>query len=161
MLLNSSRKTLLLPLFALLALVGAFTLIACGDDDDDAENGDAHSGNNAEVIAAINFLSNAGLHGIDESINDDGEIPGNARTQAQRAEAVTRLTEWPEDLQASADALAQIFADMAAALDGDAPDMEAAGEAAKNAHDAEHDFSADVWAHIYAEAGIEGAGGGH
>lgn len=158
---RSSRQNLLLPLFAILALVGAFALIACGDDDDDAENGDSHGGNNAEVISAINFLSNAGLHDIDVAINDDGEIPGNAGTQAKRAEAVTRLTEWPEDLQASADALADIFAALAAAVDGESPDMEAAGEAATNAHDAEHDFSADVWAHLYAEAGIEGGGGGH
>lgn len=160
MMLRSSRKNLLVPLFALLALVGAFTLIACGDDDDDVD-GDDHDGDHAEVIAAINFLSNAGLHDIDESINDDGEIPANARTVAQRAEAVTRLTDWPDDLQASADALAQVFADMAVALDGEAPDMAAAGDAAANAHDAEHDFSADVWAHLYAEAGIEGAGEGH
>lgn len=158
---RSARSAPLLAFLALLALAGALLFVACGDDDDD-DNGTGHAAvDNDAVLNAVLFLSGAGLHDIDDAINDDKTIPANARTVAQRAQTVTLLTTWPEDLQASATALAAIFGEMAAALDGENPDLVVAGAAAKKAHDAEHDFSADVWAHLHAAAGIEGAGGGH
>lgn len=160
MMFRSRQKALLLPLFAMLALAGAFFVAACGDDDDDGGAAEGH-GSTDSVLNAILYLDSAGLHGIDESINDEGEIPANAQTIARKAETVTRLTEWPEDLQASADTLADVFATMVAALEGEEPDMAAAGEAAKSAHDVEHDFSAEVWEYLYHEAGVEAGGGGH
>lgn len=160
MMIRSRQKALLLPLFAILAVAGAFLVAACGDDDDDNAASGSH-GNTDSVLNAILYLDSAGLHGIDESINDSGEIPANAQTIARKAETVTRLTEWPEELQASADTLAGVFADMVAALEGDDPDMTAAGEAAKSAHDVQHDFSAEVWEYLYHEAGVEAGGGGH
>jgi uncharacterized protein (UPF0147 family) len=154
------RRTLL-GTFALVALSGAALFAACGDDDDNGNGHGSASSQNAEVLNAILFLSGAGLHGIDDSINDDGVIPANARRVAQRAEAVTRLTNWPDDLKPQAAALADIFKEMGAALEGDSPDLAAAGAAAKRAHDAEHDFSDLVWSHLFHEAGVEGGGGGH
>ena len=160
MMIRSPRKALLIPLFALLAVAGAFLLASCGDDDDDDGATGGH-GSTDSVLNAILFLDSAGLHDIDDSINDDGEIPADARTIARKAETVTRLTAWPEELQASADTLAGVFADMVAALGGDEPDLTAAGEAAKSAHDVEHDFSGQVWEYLYSEAGVDGGGGGH
>lgn len=160
MMIRSPRKVLLIPLFAMLAVAGAILLASCGGDDDNESGGNSH-GSAEAVLTAILYLDSAGLHDIDDAINDDGEIPANARTIARKAETVTRLTAWPEELQASANTLADVFAEMAAALEGDAPDLAAAGEAAARAHDVEHDFSGEVWEYLYTEAGVEGGGGGH
>lgn len=160
MMILSPRRGLLALLFAVLAVVGAVLLASCsGDDDDDQGNGGTSA--TQGVLQAILFLDGAGLHGIDDAINEDGEIPADAVTVARKAEAVTRLTDWPSDLERSADALARIFADMAATLDSETPDMDAAGQVATQAHDAQHDFSHDVWQHLYAEAGVEAGGGDH
>jgi len=146
---RSSQKSWLLPLAALALLSGAVLLVSSACSDGDGSSGDA------EVINGINILDNAGLHGIDESINTDKTIPPTARTTAQKLQAVTELTEWPDDLQDDGDALVVVFKDLAAALEGDKPDMTKAGEAAKKAHEAEHDFSHEVWEHLYGKAGIE------
>jgi hypothetical protein len=138
---------------ASLVVVGA----ACGGDDDDDSSGDDYTA----VITAISFTSNAGLHGIDESINDAGEVPADARTVALRSQAVVEVTEWPDELQAGADELAASLGELAAALDSDDPDIEAAGAAAADAHDTEHEFSGEVWDFLYAAAGIEGGGEAH
>jgi len=146
---RSSQKSWLLPFAALALLAGSVLVVASACSEGESSSGDA------EVINGIDILDKAGLHGIDESINTDKTIPPTARTTAQKLQAVTELTEWPDDLQDDADALAVVFKDLAAALDGDAPDITKAGEAAKKAHDAEHDFSHDVWAHLYSEAGVD------
>ena len=138
---------------ALLALPAAiFFAAACGDDAE----GDSASA--SEVLTALNFTGNAGLHDIDESINEGGEIPADARTVALRAETVMRVTAWPSALEEEAEALADVFAEMAATLDGESPDPAAAGEAAARAHDAEHEFSGNAWAYLQEEAGIEAPG---
>ena len=135
---------------ALLALpVATFLAAACGDD------AEGDSASNSAVLTALNFTSNAGLHDIDEAINEGGEIPADARTVALRSETVMRVTEWPGELEEEAEALAGVFAEMAAALDGESPDPAAAGEAAARAHDAEHEFSGNAWAYLQEEAGIE------
>jgi len=140
-----------------IAVLGATALFASACSEDSSES------SNDAVINAINILSGSGLHGIDDSINEEKEIPASAKTTAMKLEAITRLTEWPsdDDLDTKAEALADVFKEMAAALDGDAPDMAKAGELAKKAHDAEHDFSAEVWAYLYEEAGVEGGGDSH
>lgn len=151
MLFNSAhRRSLMLASAALLA-AGALFLASCSDDD-------GGSGGNAEVINAINILDKAGLHDLDESINTDKEIPANALTTARQLQAVTALTEWPDDLQSKAAALEKIFEEFAAAVDGDNPDVAKAGEASKKAHDAQHDFSHEVWEHLHEEAGISTGG---
>ncbi len=128
-------------------IVAGSAFAACGSDDGGSPE--------AEVISAINILDNAGLHGIDESINEDEEIPANARTVALHLQAVVELTSWPAAVEDEADELAQTFADLAAALDGENPDMARAGELATQAHDDEHDFSHDTWSWLQEKAGIE------
>lgn len=112
---------------------------ACGDDDDHAASIAVSS--NAEITAPLDFLDEAGLHDIETSINNKGEIPATARTVAIRTQAVVLVTVWPKGLQAGATKLAGIFGDMAKSLDGEKPNVKVAGPAAKAAHDGEHDFS--------------------
>jgi hypothetical protein len=143
------------------ASVGAVALsaalfAACGEGDVDAGKEDL-----AGVISAITIMDNAGLHDIDESIRSKQTVPPTARTTALKMQAVTKLTDWPEEFKADAETLAAAFAALAAALDSDKPDLAKAGAAAKRAHDVQHDFSGKVWAHLESEAGIAGAEAPH
>ena len=98
---------------------------ACGDDDDLAASIAVSS--NAEITAPLDFLDEAGLHDIETSINNKGEIPATARTVAIRTQAVVLVTVWPKGLQAGATKLAGIFGDMAKSLDGEKPNVKVAG----------------------------------
>ena len=140
-------RTLDIALTVILVIV-ALGFGACG--------GESGGDQNTAVISAINILDTAGLHDIETSINEKGEIPASARTTALKMQTVVALTEWPGELEQEANALGAILAEMAKALDGDKPDVKAAGAAAKKAHDAEHDFSGKVWEHLMEEAGIAG-----
>lgn len=149
------RRLTLAALLTILTLGAALSAVACGDSD---------SGSSAEpeVINALNILDKAGLHDIDTQIGTNKTIPSNASTTFQQLQTVTLLTEWPtKDLQTQAKALAAIFGEAAAATDGANPDMAAAAAASKKAHDGEHDFSHEVWDHLYEKAGIKGADDAH
>lgn len=136
---------------AILALTSMGLAVACsGDGSNSAE---------VDVVSAITTLDNAGLHAIDESINENQEVPADARTKALRMEAVTRLAEWPEEFEDPADELANTFRELATVLDSDSPDLARAGELAKRAHDEQHDLSGDIWAWLQEEAGMEVATG--
>lgn len=154
-------RTSWLAIMAVAAITSLAVLAAAacgGDDNGDEQHGAPYEG----VISAVTFTSSAGLHGIDEAINDNRTIPATARTAALRAQAVLRLTQWPAELRAEAEALAATLGELAEALDADPVDMAAAGALAKKAHDDEHEFSAKVWRYLYEAAGIEaGAGHGH
>lgn len=154
---RSNHKLRLAAGFAALAVIGGLFAAGCNS------SGDSEASRDAAVLNAINILDKAGLHDMDTGINEDKEIPANARTTAQQLQAVTNITEWPDGLESRADALAAIFAELAAAVDGDNPDIAKAGEAAKKAHDAQHDFSHDVWEYLYEQGDVStgAAGGGH
>lgn len=149
-------KRLFLTAACLAAGLFAFALAACGDD-----GGDDHSADSAAVLSAIAYLDKAGLHDLDVSINEKNEIPASARNHALKLQAVTLITEWPDDLESEAKALATIFGDLAKALDGDKPDAKVAGPLAKKAHDGQHDFSEKVWTHLKEEAGLAATAGTH
>lgn len=139
-----------------LAAVAALSLaagIACGDDD---SGEDGHASDHPALISAISIVDKAGLHDISAAINEKSGIPATARSTAQKLQAVVALTPWPAEFATEAKALATTFAAMATALDGEKPDTRVAGAAAEKAHDAAHDFSDRVWAHLKAEAGIGG-----
>lgn len=149
------RRLRVAALFAILTLAVAITAVACGDSD---------GGSNAdqEVITSITILDRAGLHDLDTQISTNKTIPSNASTTFQQLQTVTLLTDWPtKDLQAKSKELAAIFGEAAAATDGTNPDMTRASVASKKAHDGEHDFSHEVWDHLYEKAGIKGADDGH
>ncbi len=146
------------------ALLGAAILLlaiplaaACGGDDDD----DHGAGDTQAVVSAVAFLGGLDFHAIDDSINRDRKVPADARARALKAQAVVRTASWPGELQSKATALAGIFGELAAALEGDSPDLAKAGAAAKKAHDAEHEFSDAAWAWVFEQAGIEGPTHGH
>jgi hypothetical protein len=143
--LDISRAALLCA--GAVAVISTAAFVACGSDDSSSQE--------AEVISAINILDSAGLHGIDESINEEQEIPANARTVALKLQTVLELTSWPSDLEDSAESLAGTMGEFAAALEGENPDIAQAGELAARAHDEEHDFSGETWAWLYEEAGVE------
>ena len=152
--LRTSAARLLLPgLAALLILPLA---AACGDDSDDA-----HGGDTAAVLAAVTFLDSAGYHGIDDAINKDRTVPATARATALKGQAVVRATSWPAELKPKADALAGILGELAAALEGDSPDLAKAGAAANKAHDAQHEFSEAAWGWLYEKAGVKGPAHAH
>ncbi len=150
-----SRRLKLTAVFGAVLAVVALGAVACGDSGDDASS-------EPDVINAINILDKAGLHDLDTQIGTNKTIPSNASTTYQQLQSVTLLTEWPtKDLQTKAKALAAIFGEASAATGGSTPDMAKAADAAKKAHDGEHDFSHEVWDHLYEKAGIKGADDGH
>ncbi|MCK9518215.1 MAG: hypothetical protein M0R74_04165 [Dehalococcoidia bacterium] len=154
---NFSRG-LRLTALAFAVVAATFALVACGDDDDNG-NGDSNASGHASLITAITTLDNAGLHGMDDAINKDGEVPANARTVVVHMETVTRLTEWPGELKSTADQLAGVFAQLAVELDKDDIDMAKAGELMGQAHDVQHDLSHDTWAYLAKEAGVGSSSG--
>ncbi len=138
----------------LTALAVAFTAVACGGDSEETST--------ADVISAISIMDSAGLHEIDESIDNDKTIPGDAQSTAEKLQAIALLTEWPtKDLETQATNLAKILGEMASALDSENPDMAKVAQAVQKAHDAEHDFSHEVWKHLHEEAGMGHSDGGH
>lgn len=131
-----------------LALIGG-ALTACSSDD----GGGSSQAQN--VLYAINILDSAGLHEIDESINNENEIPGDAVTVALRMRAVVALTEWPSDLEDMANRLEGLFGEMHEALDADNPDMAKVKQVVADVHDVEHDLSHAAWEYLLAESGLE------
>lgn len=140
------RKTLLAA--AAVVALGILAIFATGCDS---------TGNNTQneaVISAINILDKAGLHDIDTSISNDKKIPATAHATALHLQAVVTLTDWPQDLKDPAKKLAALLDTMAKALNGDKPDLKAAGDAAHNVHEAGHDFSSAVYKYLYKQAKI-------
>lgn len=139
------RGVVALAAISTLAL-GALGIAACGDDD--GEEG----GQNAAVFTAISALDNAGLHEIETEIVETGTPPGDAQATALRMQTIVKLTDWPKDLQADADKLAQYLGEMASALGGN--DKEKMKEASGKAHDAAHDLSHEAWIYLQKQAGV-------
>lgn len=144
-----------LPLLGVLAAIVALAGLAAAACGDEAET------SNGDVVAAIRILDSAGLHDLDEAISKDKTIPSNARTTYLQLQTVTLLTDWPDEFDAQAKALGALFGEAAAAVDGEKPDLTKAAEASKKAHDGEHDFSHELWDHLYGEAGVKTGASGH
>lgn len=146
----------LLAVLGILA-VASLALAACQGGDESGAGSET-----AAVLAAVTFLDGAGYHAINEAINTEKTVPATARAVALKGQVVAKSTDWPAELEPKANALAAILGDLAAALDGDAPDLAKAGAAAAKAHDAQHEFSDAAWAWLFEQAGIEPPGGhGH
>lgn len=152
----SMRRFMPSVALVLLAVLALPLLAACDDND-----GKASGPDNGALISAIVTLDNAGFHGMDDSINKENQIPANARSVSLKMQAVTGLTEWPDDSKATADQLEDLLSQFAAELDKDNPDMATAGDLAKKVHDVQHDLSHDVWAYLQQQAGVSGGGGSH
>src|SRR5215213_238492 len=101
-------RRLLFASVGALALISSAAIVAC--------SGDSGSSTDADVINAITIFYGAGLHALDEAINNDKQVPATARTTAQKMQTVLLLTEWPSDLDDDAQTLADTFAELAAVL---------------------------------------------
>jgi hypothetical protein len=135
-------------LVGLLLGTALFLGAACSDD---ANEGDQSL---ASVLTALEFLGNAGYHEIDESINEDGEIPGDAATRARRGQTAIHLADWPDDLEEQAEAVEAILAEFITELEKPEPDLAVAGEHATRVHDGVHEFESAAWNHLHDQAGI-------
>lgn len=105
------------------------------------------------VISAINILDNAGLHGFDQSIAA-GTVPPTAQNVVTELLAIVKLTPWPDALANQAKNMTGVLQTYVTQLNTNTPDMTTLATASHNAHEAEHDFSHDVWDWIYTQAGM-------
>lgn len=164
---RSFLALLSLTVFALALGIGA---VACEDhplgpgaDDDENETLEpappvAETSNLTQMGLVMATLGRARFHDTEDSIAD-GEIPDDARFTVLRMEALIRATNWPDELESDALALADVMNTAAEAYD--AGDVEAALEHAEAVHDSEHDFSGAVWAFLGEETGVDGLGADH
>jgi outer membrane murein-binding lipoprotein Lpp len=93
----------------------------------------------ADLTAGTYLLDNAGLHAIDEGLQEADEIDASYLGVIQRIRGVVAATPWPEELQAQATALVETMDSLAAALEAD--DLEAARAGATETHEVQHEFS--------------------
>ena len=114
---------------------------------------------NVAIVSAANEIGAAGLHGVDESVNDNGEIPEGAAGPINRAILAMQVTDWPDDLQGDADTLLDVLHELVEAL-GDG-NVEAAGPVAADAHELGHEFADAAAQHVLASLGIEPEGDEH
>lgn len=136
------------PAFVGLLVLSGLAFAACSAESD--EEADARA-----VLHAMMLLDNAGLHGLDDSVNVDGEIPSSAGGTMVELQTVIGLTPWPSEFEDSATALSETFGRAASLLAGESPNMTEVGAALAAAHDEEHDFSHEVWHWLQEQAGVE------
>jgi len=136
------------PAFVGLLTISGLAFAACSEESD--EDADARA-----VLHAMMAMDGAGLHGFDEAINTDGEIPSSAGTTMVELQTVIGLTPWPDDFEDDATALSETFGRAASLLAAESPNLAEVGEALKAAHDEEHDFSHHVWEWLRDEADVE------
>lgn len=98
-----------------------------------------------EVTTAVYLLDNAGLHGLDERLNDEGVIEAADAGRVARVARLLSSVAWPADLADDATALTDTLRQLATALRDD--DLEAAAPLATIAHEDQHAFShkAEHW----------------
>lgn len=113
------------------------------------------------VIAGVAYLDAAGLHEIDESINNNKTVPATARTVALKSAAVIRNTEWPTENKTAARNVADTMVALAEELDKENIDMVKAGELAKKMHEDSHEFAEEVWNVLYGKANLPVTPHGH
>lgn len=93
----------------------------------------------ADVAVAQYIMDTGGFHGMDEALNESGEIDPSYLGAVNRTHKVLANTRWPEELSAEAASLVGLLSEFAAALEAD--DAEEAARLAAEVHGAQHDFS--------------------
>lgn len=138
------------PLIALIVLAfGGIAFAACGDSST------SDSVKNSNTLNAIYIMDKAGLHDIDTSINTNKTIPATAANVATQMQTVALITDWPtQQLKDDAKKLAGLFGTMAVETGAAKPDLAKAGAASHAVHEAEHDFSHEVWAYLQSKGGV-------
>lgn len=98
-----------------------------------------------EVTTAIYFLDTAGLHALDERLNNDKEIQAADAGNVSRVANLLSSVNWPEAMASDAANLIDILNQLSTALGND--DVASAAELSTQAHEAQHAFShgAEHW----------------
>jgi hypothetical protein len=161
------RYLKILAALGAVALLGAFAWACTSSDTDDlqAQVDDLtaqvtllqESQQQTQMMAALYILNNAGLHDLDTAVNETGEVPAGASGSVDRALLAVALTDWPDDLKASATDMQDKLEALATSLDG--TDTAAIGQAATDAHDTQHEFSDEATAMLDESAGLAAEGG--
>lgn len=147
------RKLVLL--LGIVVAVAALAM-ACSDSDDgddDAEMEAEHAASaNVGVLAALATLADANLHHVEGTLTgDDPEIDPTWIAPITNARTAVALVEWPEALhEASANFLADSMPLLMALSDDD---VEAAAEAAPQAHASWHLLRDPGYAYLAEQAG--------
>jgi hypothetical protein len=108
---------------------------------------------NFQIVTAAHLMDTAGFHGMDERLNDGGQIEGGDAGVVNRVGRVLAVTDWPDELKAQAEELQATLAEYAEALSDD--DVEAAKPLATQAHEQQHELShaLESWVADHAMAG--------
>ena len=97
----------------------------------------------AQAIATIYQLDKSGFHDMDVSLAA-GTMPAGALGTVRRARIAHQATSWPDPLHERARQLTAKMTEFEEALR--AEDVAKSAPLAKEVHDVEHDFSAEVYA---------------
>lgn len=85
------------------------------------------------------LIDTAGLHGIDEALNETKKIETSYLSTVSRVKKIVERSPWPTELAALDQALIKALDELSAALEAD--DAEAAAKAASAVHEAQHELS--------------------
>src|SRR3990170_4868694 len=98
-------------------------------------------------------MDSVGFHAIDTALAESGaKVDAQWLGKTRNARIAVASTAWPKDLAPQAKAFVEAAAKLQAALEQDDP--KAAAPAAHDAHEAQHDRSADAYNYLAKQAGI-------
>jgi hypothetical protein len=139
----------------LLVAVSAALVVACGDDDSDAEPHEAAVDVGA-MLASLDILGSAGLHHMEMTLTvEGGGIEPAWLGSLRNARTAVAVIDWPEPLHELAEAfLAQSMPFEMALADDDAGQ---AAETVTPAHGAFHALSGAGFAFLAEQAGMSAA----
>ena len=149
---RTTRAVIAVALVSLLAV--AATVVACDEEADSEDSASQESIGQLDARVQYNemmvywlSIGDAGLHDMDEGLNDTGAIESDYIPNTRKAVRLFAVTDWPDDMQADAAALEATAVELLQALSDD--DGEAAAPLAAELHDAEHEFSETVQADLF------------
>lgn len=132
-----------LVVFVGLSIAAALFMSACS----------ASSSASGGTLAAVNNIDAAGFHGMDTALAASGaKIDASWLGKARNARIAVASTTWPKELDPQAKAFVTAAAELQAALEKD--DAAAAAKPAHDAHETQHDLSADTYNYLAKQAGI-------
>jgi hypothetical protein len=104
--------------------------------------GEAAALSGFDLVVAQFVMDTAGFHDMDEALNESQTVDPAYLRSVTRVRKIVSQTTWPEELHEQAEALADVLARFATALEAD--DGAAAAELAAEVHTVQHDFSAAI-----------------
>ncbi|MCC6238317.1 MAG: hypothetical protein IT299_12210 [Dehalococcoidia bacterium] len=113
----------------------------------------ASASSNSDILAALYNMDGVGFHGIDDGLRAASpKIDSQWLGKTKNARIAVAATTWPKDLEPQARAFVEASGKLAAALEND--DVAGAAAPAKEAHEAQHELSADAYAYLAGKAGL-------